>query len=111
VRIAAVRRRRAAKRGGAWRAVPLRDAAAATRLEPHETLALGTALARLDVMDRRLRRVVELRFFDGVPERDIARMLGVSSRTVERDWVRARAFLLSAIEVSATAADRPAVGA
>jgi len=45
-------------------------------------------------------RVVELRFFGGVPQDDIARMLGVSSRTVKRDWLEARLFLLRAMETA-----------
>jgi RNA polymerase sigma factor (TIGR02999 family) len=92
------RRRRAGKRGGDWRAVSLSDADASLELELDQVLALDTALDRLDAADPRLRRVVELRFFGGVPEQDIAKMLGVSVRTVERDWLKARLFLLGALE-------------
>jgi RNA polymerase sigma factor (TIGR02999 family) len=88
------RRRRAAKRGGSWRPVSLSDAAASLQIELDEVLELDSALDQLDAVDPRLRQVVELRFFGGVPERDVARMLGVSSRTVERDWLKARLFLL-----------------
>jgi RNA polymerase sigma factor (TIGR02999 family) len=88
------RRRRAAKRGGAWRVVSLGEAEAAVEVKAEEILDLDEALVRLDGLNQRLRQVVELRFFGGVPEEDIARMLKVSSRTVERDWLKARLFLL-----------------
>lgn len=92
------RRRRAQKRGGAWRAVTLDSAHAALEVELDDVLALDAALDRLDGVDSRLRRVVELRFFGGVPELEIARMLGVSSRTVERDWLKAKLFLLDELK-------------
>jgi RNA polymerase sigma factor (TIGR02999 family) len=92
------RRRQAAKRGGAWRAVTLCDADASLELELDKILELDNALRQLDAVDQRLRQVVELRFFGGVPEQDIARMLGVSARTVERDWLKARLFLLCELD-------------
>ena len=88
------RRRGATKRGGAWRVVSLGEAEAALQVESDRILALDEALDRLEAVSPRLRQVVELRFFGGVPEADIARMLGVSSRTVERDWLKARLILL-----------------
>lgn len=91
------RQRQAAKRGGAWHAVTLSDAAADAALEVQldEILALDSALERLDAVEQRLRQIVELRFFGGVPEPEIALMLGISDRTVQRDWLRARIFLLN----------------
>jgi RNA polymerase sigma factor (sigma-70 family) len=44
-------------------------------------------------MEPRLRTVVEYRFFGGLSEREIAEVLGVSERTVQRDWIKARAWL------------------
>jgi RNA polymerase sigma factor (TIGR02999 family) len=88
------RRKRASKRGGAWRAVSLSRAETVLEIQVDDLLALDSALDQLDAVDQRLRQVVELRFFGGVPQEDIARMLGVSSRTVERDWLKARLFLL-----------------
>jgi RNA polymerase sigma factor (TIGR02999 family) len=94
------RRRQALKRGGGWRAVSLSDAEEAVEIEADEMLALDTALNQLNDVDERLRHVVELRFFGGVPEADIARMLGVSARTVERDWMKARLFLRQAMKTA-----------
>lgn len=92
------RRRTTLKRGRGWLAVSLDRSEGALQLEAEEVLALDRALDELDSVDQRLRQVVELRFFGGVPEREIALMLGVSSRTVERDWLKARLFLLGAID-------------
>jgi RNA polymerase sigma factor (TIGR02999 family) len=91
------RRKRASKRGGGWRAVSLSQAETALEIQVEDLLALDSALDQLDAVDQRLRQVVELRFFGGMPQEDIARMLGVSSRTVERDWLKARLFLLRAM--------------
>jgi len=58
-----------------------------------ELLSLDRALARLESVDARLVRVVELRFFAGLEEKEIAETLGVSVRTVRREWALARAWL------------------
>lgn len=92
------RRRRAAKRGGDRPALTLRSTDAQLEVELDQMLALDAALDRLNTVEPRLRRVVELRFFGGVPVQDIADMLGVSTRTVERDWLKARLLLLGALD-------------
>lgn len=92
------RRRRATKRGPSWRAASLDHVENSLQIDIDEMLALDAALDLLDALDQRLRHVVELRFFGGVPQEDIAQMLGVSSRSVERDWLKARLFLLRAME-------------
>jgi RNA polymerase sigma factor (sigma-70 family) len=56
-------------------------------------LALDEALERLATLDSRQARVVELRFFGGLTAAETAEALGVTSRTVERDWVKARGWL------------------
>lgn len=91
------RRRNAEKRGGDFQMVSLGQSEAAVEIELDEIIALDDALDRLDAVDSRLRQIVELRFFGGVPQEEIARMLGVSTRTVERDWVKARLVLLEAL--------------
>ncbi len=54
--------------------------------------------SRLGVVDERLRQIVELRFFGGFSEREVAELLDVSSRTIEREWLKARLFLLRELE-------------
>lgn len=56
-------------------------------------MGLDDALAQLGLVDARLPRVVECRFFGGLTAEETAEVLGVSGRTVHRDWVRARAWL------------------
>lgn len=87
------RRRHAAKRGGDWVRTTLGDHPASDGLGPEDLLALDDALHRLDALEPRLRQVVEYRFFGGLTEKEIAATLGVTERTVQRDWVRARAWL------------------
>jgi RNA polymerase sigma factor (TIGR02999 family) len=84
------RRRTRVKRGGGWERTTLGDGDAAVEFRPEEMLALDQAL---DELDPRQREIVEYRFFAGMEEREIAEVLGVSERTVRRDWVKARAWL------------------
>jgi RNA polymerase sigma factor (TIGR02999 family) len=60
-----------------------------------ELLAIDAALGKLEALDPRLARVVELRFFAGLEEAEIASALSVDVRTVRRDWRKARAFILA----------------
>lgn len=92
------RRHRAERRGGATlQRVALEDADDAGALvaarRADELLALDEALARLSLVDERLCRVVECRFFAGLSEVETAEALGVSQRTVSRDWTTARGWL------------------
>ena len=87
------RKRGAGKRGGDLQRTTLGDAALASDLSPDELLALDRALERLSGLKERLTRVVELRFFGGMTEREVAEALGVPKRTIQRDWARARAWL------------------
>lgn len=67
--------------------------AAGTEVGPEEILSLDRALERLALLDPREAKVVELRFFGGLEVAEVAEVLGVSKRTVEVDWVHARAWL------------------
>jgi RNA polymerase sigma factor (sigma-70 family) len=58
-----------------------------------DVLALDQALDRLGEVNERLRRVVEYIFFGGMTQEEVAEVLGVSTRTVERDWLKAKLFL------------------
>ncbi|HEU4564503.1 MAG TPA: ECF-type sigma factor [Gemmatimonadaceae bacterium] len=88
------RRRGAAKRGGGWERATLASGHDAFSFEPEEMLALDRALEELEP---RQRQVVEYRFFAGMEEREIADALGISERTVRRDWTKARAWLLRSL--------------
>ena len=92
------RRRRAAKRGGGATRVSLSESDIALDVELDEILALDEALERLTVVDERLRRIVEMRLFGGFSENEVAEALGVTPRTVEREWLKARLFLLRELE-------------
>lgn len=91
------RRALAEKRGGGERPVPLDEGVDAGRLAVERDapglLALDAALDGLDELSPRLARVVELRFFAGLTEEEVARELELSARTVRRDWIKARAWL------------------
>ena len=95
----------AARRGGAARvAVPIDALELANSPElavegrAEWLLALDDALARLAAMDERLARVVECRFFAGLSEDETAEALGVSVRTVARDWQMARGWLYTELK-------------
>jgi RNA polymerase sigma factor (TIGR02999 family) len=91
------RRRKAAKRGGHDVRVPLDEDRTGGNSEVVELLALSQALDRLEAQDEQLARVVECRFFGGMAAPDIAEALGMSLRTVERSWTRARLYLHAAL--------------
>ena len=90
-----VRERGAHKRGGDWQRVTLSPAGepALPEMEPEQLLTLHVALERLAEHDERQARVVELRFFGGLKVEEVAEALGVSRRTAEGLWTRARAWL------------------
>jgi RNA polymerase sigma factor (TIGR02999 family) len=91
------RRRKAQKRGDGARRLPIDDALDAFEERAPDLVALGVALERLERMDAELARIVELRFFAGATNEEIARALDVSTRTVERGWKTAQAFLRAEI--------------
>ena len=94
VLVDAARRRQALKRGGGAHATTLDEGhALAVDARADEVIALDEALGRLAALDARLARVVEMRFFGGMEIVEIAEALGVSDRTVKRDWRKARALL------------------
>ena len=80
-----------AKRGG-WRDEESIDDVAALLGEPApQVLGIDSALGRLEQVDPRLARIVECRFFAGYSDGETARLLGISARTVQRDWLKAKA--------------------
>lgn len=93
------RKRDAAKRGGGAPHVQLSPAAAGEdpREQSLEVLALDRALTKLARRAPRLEQVIEHRFFAGLSVAETAEVLDVSTRTVERDWQRARTYLYRAL--------------
>ncbi|MHC4947839.1 MAG: ECF-type sigma factor, partial [Planctomycetota bacterium] len=85
--------RKALKRGGDGRRLTLDDALAFTAGRSIDLLALDEALTRLAALNARQARVVELRFFGGLTEPEVAEVAGVSRTTVADDWAVARAWL------------------
>jgi RNA polymerase sigma factor (TIGR02999 family) len=87
------RRRRATKRAVIPADVLIADDRLGLALPLDDLIAVDEALTRLAAKDERLARVVELRFFAGLGEAEVAAALGVTTRTVQRDWLKARAWL------------------
>jgi len=96
------RKKKSAKRGGARARVPLSVVDLATDHEPEQILELDEALRQLEREDPKAGDVVQLRFFGGLSVEETARVMGVSERTVAREWAyaRARLFELLGPEVS-----------
>jgi RNA polymerase sigma factor (TIGR02999 family) len=87
------RARSSGKRGGGLRPATLDGDAIPVEAIADEMVAIDRALKRLETLDERLARIVEWRFFGGMTEDEVASAMGVTSRTVRRDWQKARAFL------------------
>ena len=87
------RRRNSAKRGGGAPVLSLEAAAVLSDNPVDELLALDRALGRLELLDQRLCRVIEYRYFGGMSVEETATALGISTATVKRDWRTARTWL------------------
>ena len=98
VLIDAARRQNAAKRGGRNIKVPLRDEMAAIQADAADLLVVDHVLKRLETRNERMSRVFECRYFGGMSVEETATALDTSTRTVEREWARARAYLAQALE-------------
>jgi RNA polymerase sigma factor (TIGR02999 family) len=92
------RERTTLKRGGVRRRITLDEVELSVDADPEVLLQLDDALDRLAAFDARLARVVECRFFGGLSEKETAEALGLTVRTVRRDWVKARVLLRRALE-------------
>ena len=93
-----VRARKAERHGGGVEHITLNTAIgdSATRHDD-EILRVHEAMQELSAADPRLCDVVEMRYFGGLSEAEIAGALGITERTVQRDWVKARMFLASVL--------------
>ena len=95
-----VRERRALKRGGEFHLTALSTEIAESASELNDLVPLGDALNELAQMDAPLAELVDLKFFCGFTFTDIAAMRGVSERTVQRDWDKARVYLRHTLHAS-----------
>jgi RNA polymerase sigma factor (TIGR02999 family) len=87
------RRQRSEKRGGGTTLLSLQDFDGPAGIIDERVLAVNDALTRLESIDLRAAKVVELRFFGGLSEAEAAEALGVSVATLKRDWDFAKAWL------------------
>jgi RNA polymerase sigma factor (TIGR02999 family) len=92
-----VREARAERRGGGMKEFTVNtiivESIAAKEPDEEEALFVHDALRRLYEIDERMGQVVEMRYFGGLNDREISEVLGVTLRTVGRDWKKARLFL------------------
>lgn len=97
--IDAVRERQAERRGGGASVLTL-DTQVAEQLPAaeNELLRVHEALLALEAAEPRLAKVVEMRYFGGYSEQEIAEALGLTERTVRRDWDKARLLLMAALK-------------
>ncbi len=94
-----IRANQAERRGGDAAHLTLNTAIADSTPDPgDQALAVHEALDELAAVDPRLAQVVEMRYFGGLSEAEIAEALGVTERTVQRDWHKARLFLAQALK-------------
>jgi len=89
------RSRRSLKRGGRMERVTLDEASVASEGPQDDLVALHEALERLEALDQRKSRVVELRFYGGLSVQETAALLRVSPETVQREWRFAKDWLFS----------------
>ncbi len=94
------RRRRAAKRGGDAVKVTLNEAVQADSEQNLDLIAVDEALNKLAGLDQQQARVVELRFFGGLNVDETAEVLGISERTVKRDWRVAKAWIRRELRIN-----------
>ncbi len=87
------RRHKAKKRGGNRHRIALDDNLAVESNRDVDLLALEDALAKLAKLDPRQAQMIELRFFGGLDIAEVAKVMGMSKRSVEREWTMVRAWL------------------
>jgi RNA polymerase sigma factor (TIGR02999 family) len=96
------RSRQALKRGAAFEITTLPTQVPEQAVDATELERLSDAVDRLAAVDPRLAQVIDLKYFSGFSFLDIAALWGVSARTVQRDWEKARLFLHRALSHSST---------
>jgi RNA polymerase sigma factor (TIGR02999 family) len=97
--IDSARRRLSGKRGGQVEHVDFNELEIAEESFAEQLIELDRVLDELERVNPRMKQVVDLRFFAGLTEIEAAQVLGVDERTVRRDWQKARALLMSAMDL------------
>lgn len=92
------RRKNAIAHGGALRRVEWDETLPASAGSSHTTLAVAAALEKLALLSPQLAEIVELRYFAGFTEDEVAQVMGLSSRSVRRQWQAARSLLLGTLK-------------
>ncbi|MFZ4528112.1 MAG: ECF-type sigma factor [Undibacterium curvum] len=92
-----VRKRQAQRHGGGVDHISLDEELLISHPDTSELLLVHEALTELEQLEPRLAQLVELRYFAGLTEEEAAEFLGVARRTVQRDWLKARAWLYDAL--------------
>ena len=95
-----VRERQARKRGGGADVITLTTSVEGELLDTERLLAVNAAMGTLEKIAPELHQLVEMRYFAGLSVKEIGELKGVSSRTVEREWEKARAFLRKLMDES-----------
>lgn len=94
------RSKAAVKRGGGWKKVTVSEASALSDGGAEDVLAVNDALIKLARLDPQAARIVEMRFFAGLTELEIAEEIGISDRWVREQWSHARAWLRREMGIS-----------
>ena len=92
------RKKRTQKRGGDNKRVMLNVDLTPSEEQAEILIALDESLVRLKSKDERQYKIVELRFFGGMTEKEMGHFLGVNERTIRRDWVKAKAYLAKELD-------------
>ncbi len=100
------RANRAKKRGGSGEPLSFDEALGVPCRQPQSVIDLDEALSRLGKRDPRQGRIVELRFFGGLSEEETGAVLGISTRTVKRDWRIAKAWLFQELNTCGKSSNR-----
>jgi RNA polymerase sigma factor (TIGR02999 family) len=100
------RQHHASKRPGAGVKVTLHDHIGAAQPVDYDVLVLDRALTELTALDPRQASIVELRFFGGLSEEEVASVLSLSRRTVTREWQTARAWLYRQMTKTVSSRDK-----
>jgi RNA polymerase sigma factor (TIGR02999 family) len=99
------RHKQSLKAGGAWQRTELADIECAAPEKSNDLLALDEALAKLEKLDLRKARLVQLRYFAGLTLEQAAKVLGISTSTADNDWAFARCWLR--LEINGYDTDQP----